>query len=303
MKAMRLYTMKDSAGSFPAVEKEGRLYRLSDLGYPCRDMNDFIKTVGTARLNEFREAVSALPETEGLPLADAILCSPIETPLQDVICLGVNYDEHIRETVHVADFQDNAATVYFSKRASLISGTGMPIPAYEFVDSLDYEVELAVIIGRDIRDYSRENDPSPIFGYSVFNDVSARNLQFRHKQWYRGKSLDGHTIMGPCIVTADEIGDVQNLNICCRVNNEVRQSSNTKYMIQPVMAAIEELSAGMTLKAGTIIATGTPGGVALGMKPPKYLKAGDLVECEIEKIGVIANVVEPYTGAAAFSAS
>lgn len=126
----------------------------------------------------------------------------------------------------------------------------------------------------------------------MINDVSARNLQTRHKQWYRGKSLDGFTPMGPCIVTADEIADVQNLDIRCYVNGQLRQSSNTKYMIQTVAGAIAELSQGMTLQAGTIIATGTPAGVGMGMQPPTFLRSGDTVVCEIENIGRLENTVK-----------
>ena len=126
----------------------------------------------------------------------------------------------------------------------------------------------------------------------MINDVSARNLQTRHKQWYLGKSLDGFCPTGPCIVTADEIADVQNLDIRCFVNGEKRQDSNTRYMIQNVAATIEDLSAGMTLQAGTIIATGTPSGVGMGMTPPVFLKPGDEVVCEISGIGRIVNTVE-----------
>jgi len=130
-----------------------------------------------------------------------------------------------------------------------------------------------------------------ILGYTIIKDVSARNLQFKHQQWYRGKSLDGYTPMGPCIVTADEIQDAYTLNISCYVNEEKRQDSNTAYMITTVEEAISELSQGMRLKAGTIISTGTPGGVAMGMKPPVYLKKGDLIWCEIDAIGALVNKV------------
>ena len=130
-----------------------------------------------------------------------------------------------------------------------------------------------------------------ILGYTIINDVSARNLQFKHQQWYRGKSLDGYTPMGPCIVTKDEIGDAHDLEICCYVNDEKRQENNTKYMITSAEEAISELSQGMLIKAGTIIATGTPGGVAMGMKPPIYLKSGDEIRCEIQGIGSLVNKV------------
>ena len=162
---------------------------------------------------------------------------------------------------------------------------------YDFVDSLDYEAELGVIIGKDAFHVSKEEAGDYIFGYTVINDVSGRNVQKRHQQWYLGKSLDGYTPMGPCIVTADEIGDAHDLPIRCSVNGELRQNSNTKYMITSVEEAVAELSQGMILQKGTVIATGTPAGVAMGMNPPVWLKSGDEVCCEIGKIGVLRNVV------------
>ena len=149
-----------------------------------------------------------------------------------------------------------------------------------------------MILGNDVKNATAEEAKDSIFGYTIINDVSARNLQTRHKQWYRGKSLDGFAPMGPCIVTADEVGDPENLNIKSEINGELRQNSNTGYMIQSVTNAIIELSEGMTLKAGTIIATGTPSGVGMGFKPPKFLKKGDKVACYIEGIGELVNYVE-----------
>lgn len=167
-----------------------------------------------------------------------------------------------------------------------------PIPVYDFVDSLDYEVELGVILKIDAFQISTEEAADYIFGYTIINDVSARNIQLKHQQWYRGKSLDGYTPMEPCIVTADEIGDAHNLSIQCFVNDEKRQSSNTACMITTVEEAISELSQGMTLKAGTVIATGTPGGVGMGFNPPKFLQQGDIVKCCIEKIGELVSKVD-----------
>ena len=139
-------------------------------------------------------------------------------------------------------------------------------------------------------DYPREA-LSYVLGYTIINDVTARNLQKRHQQWYRGKSLDGYLPMGPCIVTADEIGDVHDLHLSCYVYGEARQDSSTALMITTIEEAVEELSHGMTLKAGTIIATGTPGGVAMGMNPSKFLRKGDVVRCEISGIGKLENTV------------
>ena len=159
-------------------------------------------------------------------------------------------------------------------------------------DSLDYECELGVIIGKDAKNVQKDEVQDYIFGYTIVNDVSARNLQTRHKQWYFGKSLDGFTPMGPCIVSADELEFPPKKKIACRVNGQVRQDSSTANLITGISDIIVMLSEGMTLKAGTVIATGTPAGVGMGMTPPTFLKPGDVVECEIEGIGVLRNYVE-----------
>lgn len=224
------------------------------------------------------------------------LLAPIVRPLQDVVCLGINYDAHAQEAGRFSDEAfggERPYTIYFSKRVNRATATGEKVPAYAgLVDSLDYEAELGVVLGRDAKGVTKEEARDYVFGYTIINDISARNLQTRHKQWYLGKSLDGFTPMGPCIVTADEIGDEQGLDISSKVNGELRQSSNTRYMIQTVAGAIAELSQGMTLEAGTIIATGTPAGVGMGMTPPTFLKHGDKVVCEIEKIGRLENEID-----------
>ena len=156
---------------------------------------------------------------------------------------------------------------------------------------MDYEAELAVIIGKDAKSVPISEVKNYIFGYTVINDVSARTLQTRHKQWYFGKSLDGFLPMGPCIVTAEEFPYPPRLSIQSRVNGELRQDSSTELMIFGIDHVVSELSAGMTLKAGTIIATGTPAGVGMGFDPPRFLKPGDVVECSIEGIGTLVNRV------------
>lgn len=285
---MKLYVIEENGTEQICYEDTaGGLRRLSDSGINYNDMNELISNMTLAELSYFRTKFCG----ETLPADKVKLCAPIQ-PEHDVICLGVNYKEHIEETVHVEDFQNKQATVYFSKRVSHAGGCGDLIPNYDFVDSLDYEAELGVVLGKTVKNCTKEEAAAAVFGYTVINDVSARNLQFRHKQWFRGKSLDGYTPIGPCIVTADEIKDVQTLRITCKVNGELRQNSNTSLMIQPVLDAIVELSQGMTLEAGTVIATGTPGGVALGMEQPVYLKSGDIIECEIEGIGKLVNQVE-----------
>ncbi len=288
---MRLYTIEYNGKECVAVSKselEG-LVVLEDVGIHLNDMNELIKNYGSLE----KEIINALncKNNKFIDKDDYKLLSPIQVPMQDVICLGVNYREHIDETAAVVDFTNQKDAVYFSKRVNKCNNPDGIIPSYDFVDSLDYEVELGVIIKEDAFRVSVDEASNYILGYTIINDVSARNIQLKHQQWYRGKSLDGYMPMGPCIVTADEINDAHNLDVQCYVNEEIRQSSNTRYMITSVEEAISELSQGMMLKAGTIIATGTPGGVAMGMNPPKFLKQGDIVRCEIKEIGEIVNTV------------
>ncbi len=292
---MRLYTvLLDEEEHVAVLGLNKKLYLLSELGYKYEDMNTLISEITDnemERINVIKNDTTLLEQKTGYSLKDTKLLSPIPKPKQDIVCIGVNYDEHVEEAKHIIDFENKHATVYFSKRVNRASGNNDVIPVYSFVDSLDYEVELGVIIRKDVFNAKEEAALNAVFGYTVINDVSARNIQLKHQQWYLGKSLDGYTPIGPCIVTKDEIKDIHNLNITCKVNGEIRQNSNTKYMITTIVKAIAELSEGMTLQSGTIIATGTPGGVAMGMKPPKFLHSGDEVVCEIDEIGVLSNQV------------
>ena len=229
-----------------------------------------------------------------IPLSAVTLLAPIPHPRQDIICLGMNYRDHAAESArYSADaFTRDSATVYFSKRVSEAGAPDGVIPRHAgLTDRLDYEAELAVILGRTARNVTAADAADYIFGYTILNDVSARDQQTGHKQWYFGKSLDGFTPMGPVLVTADEIAYPPALEITCRVNGELRQKSNTSLLIASIGAVIEELSAGMTLLPGTILATGTPAGVGMGFDPPRFLQAGDVVECSIEGIGTLRSTV------------
>lgn len=234
--------------------------------------------------------------TEGVDIEKVKIAAPIPKPRQDVICLGINYADHAAEAAKFSEKAfggDRPYPIFFSKRVNNAPGTGDMIPSYKgLVDSLDYECELGVIIGKDAKNVKAADAADYVFGYTIINDVSARNIQTRHKQWYFGKSFDGFTPMGPCIVTKDEFEFPPKLQIKCRVNGELRQDSNTGNLITGIPEIIEVLSEGMTLQAGTIIATGTPSGVGMGMVPPVFLKSGDVVECEIEGIGVLKNTIE-----------
>ena len=282
-----LYEGNSSVGVLNADETA--VIPVTELGLKAQSMNELI--------NELNGALPKIPETaKAIALDEVKLDAAIPEPKQDVVCLGLNYRDHAEEATRadkVFDVQRGDA-VYFSKRVNRAVAPNDVIDGhFDICDSLDYEVELGVVIGRDAKNVKAADAADYIFGYTIINDVSARNLQTRHKQWYFGKSLDGFTPIGPCILTPEELGANPKLGIRCYVNDELRQNSNTCMMIFDVPYIIEELSAGMTLKAGTIIATGTPSGVALGMDPSvrTYLKSGDIVRCEIEKIGILENPI------------
>ena len=267
-------------------ERVGALTEHGVVFLPCPDMNTLIETLPPETL-----AVTGKP----VPLEDVTLLAPIPRPRQDVICLGMNYRAHAAEAAQydAEAFTKEAPAVYFSKRVSRAGDPDGVIPSYKgLVERLDYEAELAVIIGKAARDVKAAAAGNYIFGYTILNDVSARDLQTGHKQWYFGKSLDGFTPMGPCILTADGVPFPPALEISCKVNGEERQRSNTSLLIHSIPEIIEELSAGMTLLPGTIIATGTPAGVGMGLDPPEFLKHGDVVECTVEGIGTLRSTVQ-----------
>lgn len=282
-----LYEDKSSVGVLNADETA--VIPASELGLRAQSMNELIGELGGT--------FPVIPtEAKTIALSAVKLDAAIPEPKQDIVCLGLNYRDHAEEATRadkVFDVQRGDA-VYFAKRVNRAVAPDAVIDGhFDICDSLDYEVELGVVIGKDAKNVKAADAADYIFGYTIINDVSARNLQTRHKQWYFGKSLDDFTPIGPCIVSADELGAMPELDIRCYVNGELRQNSNTRMMIFDIPFIIEELSAGMTLKAGTVIATGTPSGVALGMDPSvrKYLRSGDVVRCEIEKIGILENTI------------
>ena len=238
-------------------------------------------------------ATSRPDEYRTYSLSEVAILPPIERPVHDILCVGVNYLDHLKETKDtVKGFKEATAPVYFSKRAISILGSGETIELRDDLDDkLDYEVELAVIIGKRGKDIPKGEVEDYIFGYSVFNDISSRSLQKRHGQWFRGKSLDTYTAMGPAILHKSALPLPVKVEVKSYVNDELRQSSNTELMITDIPSLISDLSSGMTLEPGDIVATGTPAGVGMGFSPPKYLKKGDKVICEIPYIGKLINYV------------
>ncbi len=297
-----IYDMKLMTFQHNGVEKIGvvsncgcMVYPIQCFGLTYQSMNELIEKMTEEEKKAVAKKLTG-PMEGGISLSDTQKMAPIPKPKQDIICVGMNYVEHAEEA---ARFKESAFggerpyPVYFAKRVNACTPDGGIIPRHEdIVDSLDYEVELGVIIGKQASHVSEEEAYKYVFGYTVVNDVSARSLQTRHKQWYFGKSLDGFFPMGPVIVTADEIEAPPALKITSKINGELRQNGRTDFLIFPIAHIISELSQGMTLEPGTIIATGTPVGVGMGFQPPKWLKSGDVVVCEIEKIGTLTSTVK-----------
>jgi len=253
---------------------------------------------GPAALVQAR-ALAVAADAPTVPLAAVSLLAPIHNPRRNVMCVGKNYAEHTRESyeargqsVETIDYP-----VIFTKATTCVNGPYDDIPFDGAVSTqIDYEAELAVVIGRAVKNAGREEALAAVFGYTVLNDVTARDLQTLHKQFFKGKSLDGSCPIGPYIVTADELPDPYALRITCHVNGELRQDSAAETMTFDIPTIIGHLSRGMTLLPGDIIATGTPSGVGFAMKPPVFLRPGDVVECAIDGIGVIRNRIQEREG-------
>ncbi len=242
---------------------------------------------------------ASLPPPVGarLPIEAVTLSAPIAQPARNLFCIGRNYRAHAQELAGTvfrdAVAKDDGWPIVFSKLPETVVGPfdAVRLPGKVASEQIDYESELAVIIGRGGRDIPRSRALEHVFGYTVLNDVSARDVQVRHGQWHLGKSFDTFCPMGPWIVSADEL-DGQNTRVRGWVNGELRQDGHTRDLIFDIPTLIETCSRGITLKTGDIIATGTPAGVGMGFDPPKWLRAGDVVRVEIDGIGAIENRFE-----------
>ncbi len=252
------------------------------------------RRAGAQAVIDLLAAGRALPgKGEALPLAEVALLAPLPRPRRNLWCVGRNYHAHAKE-LSASVFKDNDANpeswpIVFTKVPECVVGprADVLLPA-GVSDRIDYEAELAVVIGRGGKNIARADALAHVFGYTVVNDVTARDVQMRHQQWDMGKSFDTFCPMGPWIATADEF-DGTRTRVRCWVNGELRQDGPTENMIFDIPSLIETISRGITLYPGDVIATGTPAGVGMGMQPPRYLAAGDVVRVEIDGLGTIEN--------------
>ncbi len=279
---------------YDGVERVGALRgdEVIDLSPLAASMLELIDG-GPDLLAEARKLVAVAEG--GLALAEIELRAPIPRPRKNIICLGMNYAAHAIESLRAKGLPEKLPEypVFFSKMPTAVNHPNAPVPLMPDVSAQrDWEVELAVIIGWRGRDIPASAALDYVFGYTIMNDVSARDLQTRHQQFFYSKSLDGSAPLGPWIVTTDEIPDPHALGIRLRLNGELVQNSTTHDMIFDIPTCIATFSRGITLEPGDIIATGTPAGVGMGMIPQRWLKAGDVMEAEIDGIGVLRNTVE-----------
>jgi 2-keto-4-pentenoate hydratase/2-oxohepta-3-ene-1,7-dioic acid hydratase in catechol pathway len=285
---------------YATVEQAGRVF----VGAVAQDGQSVTPLVGhtgvpVIDMNALFRGERVEPKGQAIPLASLKLRAPIPAPVRNIMCVGKNYREHAKEFT-ASGFDSSAASpadaiptapIIFTKMPQSVIGPDEPIlfPA-GVSEQLDYEAELAVIIGKGGRGIPPAAAMHHVWGYTILNDVTARDLQARHKQWFLGKSMDTFAPMGPFCVTADEI-DLASSGIKCWVNGELRQDAKFSDLIFDVPTLVATISAGITLMPGDIIATGTPVGVGIGFKPPKFLKRGDVVAMEVDGIGRLSNPV------------
>ena len=294
MAALNLITFADAAGSRAGVLLSGgRVLDLAVAMPPARDMLAVIDG-GAAMLAAIRTLAANPPANALLALASVALQAPIPKPRRNVFCVGRNYMDHVAEGDRTRGITQSEVPKYpqfFTKAADCVIAPGANVPTHEGVTKwLDYEVELVAIIGTAGRDIPKEKALEHVYGWTIGNDVTGRDLQRRHGQWFKGKSLDRSCPLGPVIVPAADL-NAADLAISLKLNGEQRQSSRTSKMIFDVTEIIHQLSSGFTLLPGDVIMTGTPEGVGYAMQPPQTMKAGDVMELTIEGIGTLTNTI------------
>ncbi|MBX6425189.1 MAG: fumarylacetoacetate hydrolase family protein [Variibacter sp.] len=285
---MRIAAVREQEGKIFGILEDGRFRPLLSEGAPVRDLRQVIALVEAKRLDY------GAPR----PLAEVRLAAPVGPLAKNVICVGKNYYDHAQEFARSGIDQSGdkqevpEEPVVFTKAVSALADPLDPVAASaDPTNTVDYEGELGVVIGRRCRGVKRAEALGYVFGYTIVNDVTARAVQQRHKQWFLGKSLDGFCPVGPCLVTADEFGAPDGQELATFVNGERRQFARLRDMIFDVPTIIETVSAYVTLEPGDLIATGTPAGVGIGFKPPRYLKPGDVVRVTISGIGELENPI------------
>jgi 2-keto-4-pentenoate hydratase/2-oxohepta-3-ene-1,7-dioic acid hydratase in catechol pathway len=294
MAALNLITFADAAGSRAGVLLSGgRVLDLAIAMPPARDMLAVIEG-GAAMLAAIRALAANPPANALLALSSVALQAPIPKPRRNVFCVGRNYMDHVAEGDRTRGITQSEVPKYpqfFTKAADCVIAPDAKVPTHEGVTKwLDYEVELVAIIGAAGRDIPKEKALEHVYGWTIGNDVTGRDLQRRHGQWFKGKSLDRSCPLGPVIVPAADLS-AADLAIGLKINGEQRQASRTSKMIFDVTEIIHQLSSGFTLLPGDVIMTGTPEGVGYAMQPPQTLKAGDVMELTIEGIGTLTNTI------------
>ena len=294
MAALNLITFADAAGSRAGVLLSGgRVLDLAVAMPPARDMLAVIDG-GAAMLAAIRALAANPPANALLALDRVALQAPIPKPRRNVFCVGRNYMDHVAEGDRTRGITNSEVPKYpqfFTKASDCVIAPGAKVPTHEGVTKwLDYEVELVAIIGTAGRDIPKEKALEHVFGWTIGNDVTGRDLQRRHGQWFKGKSLDRSCPLGPVIVPASDL-NAADLAIGLKLNGEQRQASRTSKMIFDVTEIIHQLSSGFTLLPGDVIMTGTPEGVGYAMQPPQTMKAGDVMELTIEGIGTLTNTI------------
>ena len=266
--------------------------------YSTQVPNDLNEIIESNSLEQIKK-ITNNPKAESIVnFKDVKILAPIPVPRRDIICIGLNYHDHAKE-YQSSGYNTNQTQnpvpehpIVFTKATTAVIGPGELIPTqHDPTNTVDYEGELGLVIGKKSKNIKKSEALEIIFGYTIINDVTSRDLQNIHKQWFLGKSLDGFCPMGPSIVTADEIDDVTKLKLVTKVNGEIRQDSSVSSLIFDIPTLIETISSIMTLIPGDIIATGTPVGVGIGFNPPKFIHSGDEVSITISNIGELTNKV------------